>query len=121
MPAADPLTGSLTVVACQLLTKQRRLPDDVDGAGRRRSLSRRRSAVSRNASCTGPAAAMKQTAVSREAAVSPPQLLAQALQICVLVLRETLDRDMVHAGRAFVGRHFTAKSALTRPRFAGAA
>jgi len=40
------------------------------------------------------------------AVVSPPQLLAQALQICVLVLRETLDRDMVHAGRAFVGRHF---------------
>jgi hypothetical protein len=32
--------------------------------------------------------------------------IAQALQICVLVLRETLDRDMVHAGRAFVGRHF---------------
>jgi hypothetical protein len=30
---------------------------------------------------------------------SPSQLLAQAPQICVLVLRETLDGDMVHAGR----------------------
>ena len=52
LPAADPLTGGLTVVACQLLRKQRRLPDDVDGAGlrcRRRSLRLRRS----NASCTG--------------------------------------------------------------------
>jgi hypothetical protein len=37
---ADPLTRG-RAVACQLLTKQRRLPDDVDGAGlrcRRRSL-----------------------------------------------------------------------------------
>jgi hypothetical protein len=52
LPAADPLTDGLTVVACQLLTKQRRLPDDVDGAGiqrRRRSLRLRRSSVS----CTG--------------------------------------------------------------------
>ena len=45
---ADPLTGG-RAVACQLLAKQRRLPDDVDGAGRRRSLRLRRS----NASCTG--------------------------------------------------------------------
>jgi hypothetical protein len=45
---ADPLTRG-RAVACQLLTKQRRLPDDVDGAGLRRSLRLRRS----NASCTG--------------------------------------------------------------------
>ena len=48
---ANPLTRG-RAVACQLLTKQRRLLDDVDGAGlrcRRRSLRLRRS----NASCTG--------------------------------------------------------------------
>jgi hypothetical protein len=52
LPAADPLTSGLTVVACQLLTKERRLLDDVDGAGlrcRRRSLRLRRS----RASCAG--------------------------------------------------------------------
>jgi hypothetical protein len=49
--AADPLTRG-RAVARQLLTKQRRLPDDVGGAGlrgRMRSLRLRRS----NASCTG--------------------------------------------------------------------
>src|SRR5882724_13594031 len=52
LPAADPLTGGLAVIACQLLTMQRRLPDNVDGAGlrgRRRSLRLRRS----NVSCIG--------------------------------------------------------------------
>src|SRR5215470_6631913 len=51
LPTADPLTRG-RAVACQLLTKQRRLPDDVDGGGlrcRRCSLRLRRS----NASCTG--------------------------------------------------------------------
>ena len=37
---------------------------------------------------------------------SPPQLLAQAPQICVPVLREVFDRDMIHSGRTLVGRHF---------------
>jgi hypothetical protein len=48
---ADPLTRG-RAVACQLPTKQRRLLDDVDGAGlqcRRRTLRLRRS----NGSCTG--------------------------------------------------------------------
>jgi hypothetical protein len=51
LPASDPLTGG-RAVACQLLTKQRRLPDDIDGAWlrcRRRSLRLRRN----NASCAG--------------------------------------------------------------------
>src|SRR5215472_12327353 len=34
LPTADPLTRG-RAVACQLLTKQRRLPDDVGGAGLR--------------------------------------------------------------------------------------
>jgi hypothetical protein len=36
---------------------------------------------------------------------SLPQFLAQAFQICVLILRESFDRDMIHTGCAFVGRH----------------
>src|SRR5215475_1317293 len=48
LPTADPFTRG-RAVACQLLTKQRRLPDDVGGAGRRRSLRLRRT----SASCTG--------------------------------------------------------------------
>jgi hypothetical protein len=45
---ADPLTRG-RAVACQFLTKQPRLPDDVDGAGRSRSLRLQLS----NACCTG--------------------------------------------------------------------
>ena len=37
---------------------------------------------------------------------SPPQLLAQAPQICVPIFREVFDRDMIHSGRTLVGRHF---------------
>jgi hypothetical protein len=46
LPTADPLTGG-RAVACQFLTKQRRLLDDVDGAGLRGLRLRRN-----NASCT---------------------------------------------------------------------